>query len=171
MRPFFRLLFSKRVFVNTPIPLRFQRTMTSSSTAALLYAATVAVPSTASTRPDDEITAAKAWHAKSGGFDNPWPSWQMLSVPRLLWGMLQRRLSGTGNKPDTTPPTVPVHAPTFLPSRTANTSSGALRATWLGHACYYVEFPSGLRVLFDPVFTDRVSTSTRPPVVQDAGKS
>ena len=43
--------------------------------------------------------------------------------------------------------------PEFLPSReTAN-----LRAIWLGHACYYVEFPSGLRVLFDPVFEDRCS--------------
>jgi N-acyl-phosphatidylethanolamine-hydrolysing phospholipase D len=29
-----------------------------------------------------------------------------------------------------------------------------VRATWLGHACYYVEYPSGLRVLFDPVFED-----------------
>ena len=56
--------------------------------------------------------------------------------------------------PDTTPPTVTVVKPTFLPSRTASQS---LRATWLGHACYYVEFPSGLRVLFDPVFEDRCS--------------
>lgn len=32
-----------------------------------------------------------------------------------------------------------------------------LRATWLGHACFLVEFPSGLRALFDPVFTDRCS--------------
>jgi N-acyl-phosphatidylethanolamine-hydrolysing phospholipase D len=31
----------------------------------------------------------------------------------------------------------------------------SLRATWLGHACYYVEFPSGLRVLFDPVWEAR----------------
>lgn len=42
----------------------------------------------------------------------------------------------------------------MLPTRKA---SGALRATWLGHACYYVEYPSGLRVLFDPVFEDRCS--------------
>src|ERR1700731_1174373 len=56
--------------------------------------------------------------------------------------------------PDTTPPTVTVIKPTFLESRTASQS---LRATWLGHACYYVEFPSGLRVLFDPVFEDRCS--------------
>ncbi|ETI25450.1 hypothetical protein G647_02223 [Cladophialophora carrionii CBS 160.54] len=134
--------------------------MTSSSTAALVYAATVAVPSTASGRPDDEITKAKAWHSKSGGFDNPWPSWNMLSAPTLIWGLIVRRFTGTANKPDTTPPTVPVHSPTFLPSRAASTSSGTLRATWLGHACYYVEFPSGLRVLFDPVFTDRCSPFT-----------
>ncbi len=47
-----------------------------------------------------------------------------------------------------------VVSPTFLPTRT---SSAKLRATWLGHACYYVEYPSGLRVLFDPVFEDHCS--------------
>ena len=67
---------------------------------------------------------------------------------------LSRRLFGDLNSPDTTPPTVPVVEPTFLQSRT---SSQSLRATWLGHACYYVEFPSGLRVLFDPVFEERCS--------------
>lgn len=44
-----------------------------------------------------------------------------------------------------------------MPTRT---SSSKLRATWLGHACYYVEYPSGLRVLFDPVFEDRCSPFT-----------
>jgi L-ascorbate metabolism protein UlaG (beta-lactamase superfamily) len=58
---------------------------------------------------------------------------------------------GTANSPDTTPPTVTVRKPEFLPTRTTPT----LRATWLGHACYLVEFPSGFRVLFDPVFTER----------------
>jgi len=55
--------------------------------------------------------------------------------------------------PDTTPPTVPVHKPTFLPTR----ETSSLRVTWLGHACFLVEFPGGLRVLFDPVFTPRCS--------------
>ena len=64
--------------------------------------------------------------------------------------MYRRKLTGASNVPDTTPPTVPVIKPTFLPSR----STPKLRATWLGHACFYVEFPSGLRVLFDPVFED-----------------
>lgn len=62
--------------------------------------------------------------------------------------------SGNSQRPDTTPPTVSVTKPKFLPSRT---SSQALRAIWLGHACSYIEFPSGLRVLFDPVFEDRCS--------------
>ena len=50
-------------------------------------------------------------------------------------------------------------APTFLPSRQA---SDNIRATWLGHACYYVEFPSGLRVLFDPVFEEKCSPARFP---------
>jgi N-acyl-phosphatidylethanolamine-hydrolysing phospholipase D len=67
--------------------------------------------------------------------------------------MIMRQLTGKANRPNTTPPTVPVHKPTFLPTRETKT----LRATWLGHACYYVEFPGGLRVLFDPVFSHRCS--------------
>ena len=55
--------------------------------------------------------------------------------------------------PDTTPPTVPVRKPQFLPTRETKT----LRATWLGHACYFLEFPGGFRVLFDPVFSERCS--------------
>lgn len=67
--------------------------------------------------------------------------------------MHRRRFTGTANVPDTASPTVPVRKPKFLPSRI----TAKLRATWLGHACYYVEFTSGLRVLFDPVFEDRCS--------------
>jgi len=53
----------------------------------------------------------------------------------------------------------------------------AIKSTWLGHACFLVEFPSrhtggrGVRVLFDPVWSDRCSPSqlvgpkryTQPP--------
>lgn len=68
-----------------------------------------------------------------------------------LVSLCRRRLTGKANVPNTTAPTVPVRKPEFLPSRdTAN-----LRATWLGHACYYVEFPGGLRALFDPVLEER----------------
>jgi hypothetical protein len=37
-----------------------------------------------------------------------------------------------------------------------------LRATWLGHATYYVEFPSGLRVLFDPIFDEYCAPVSYP---------
>jgi N-acyl-phosphatidylethanolamine-hydrolysing phospholipase D len=62
----------------------------------------------------------------------------------------RRKITGQTKVPDTTPPTVPIHTPEFHSTRT----TPKLRATWLGHACYYVEFPGGLRVLFDPVFED-----------------
>ena len=62
-------------------------------------------------------------------------------------------MTGKANSPNTTPPTVEVRKPTFLPTR----DTEGLRATWLGHACYFVEFPGGFRVLFDPVFSERCS--------------
>jgi L-ascorbate metabolism protein UlaG (beta-lactamase superfamily) len=61
-------------------------------------------------------------------------------------------LTGSAPAPDLSNIKIPAVKPEFLASRTGST---ALRATWLGHACYFVEFPSGLRVLFDPVFEDR----------------
>ena len=45
-----------------------------------------------------------------------------------------------------------------------------IRATWLGHACFLVELPLhkkttpediGIRILFDPVFSDRPKRYTR----------
>lgn len=52
---------------------------------------------------------------------------------------------------------MPVRQPAFLATRFG---SEELRTTWLGHACHYTEFPSGLRVLFDPVLEDRCSPLT-----------
>ncbi|KAJ5576871.1 hypothetical protein N7535_003797 [Penicillium sp. DV-2018c] len=106
--------------------------MSTAATTEVLYALTVA---RSPTRPSPEDVLAKNHHT-STGFRNPWDS---------------RRLSGKANNPDTTPPTVIVRKPQFLPSR----DTPKLRATWLGHACFYVEFPGGLRVLFDPVFEAR----------------
>ena len=77
-------------------------------------------------------------------------SYQLLPNSISLTSKRRRKITGQTKHPDTTPPTVPVRTPTFLPSR----ATPKLRATWLGHACYYVEFPGGLRVLFDPVFED-----------------
>ncbi|KAJ5105933.1 hypothetical protein NUU61_003280 [Penicillium alfredii] len=118
----------------------------STTTSTVLYALTVA-PTSA--RPGPEDALQKSHHAKSG-FRNPWDSFRDVG-PKNAAQMFRRRFNGKGNIPDTTGPTVPVQKPEFLPSR----DTPNLRATWLGHACYYVEFPSGLRVLFDPVFEER----------------
>ncbi|KAF2862836.1 Metallo-hydrolase/oxidoreductase [Piedraia hortae CBS 480.64] len=114
--------------------------------------AAVATPATATARPSD--VEDKAHHSKnSKGFINPWPSYQEFSVLQMIGKVAWQRLTGQWKTPDTTPPTVTVRKPEFLPTR----QTERLRATWLGHACYYIEFPGGLRVLFDPVFTDRCS--------------
>ncbi|KAG9191944.1 hypothetical protein G6011_10678 [Alternaria panax] len=114
-----------------------------------LYAA-VSNPTQIAAKPEE--ADEKRHHLKGGkGFTNPWDSYVELSTWELLInGMLWRKITGRANNPDTSPPTVPVRTPEFLPSR----ETPRLRATWLGHACYYIEFPSGFRVLFDPVFED-----------------
>ncbi|KAJ8607492.1 hypothetical protein MRB53_040264 [Persea americana] len=120
-------------------------------TSSMLHAV-VSSSNIASTTPKD--VQEKRHHNKHGkGFINPWDSYIERSGWQIGRMMIWRRITGKSKSPDTTPPTVPVIKPTFLPTRSTKT----LRATWLGHACYYVEFPSGLRVLFDPVFTQRCS--------------
>jgi len=128
--------------------------MSSGVSAALLYSCTFSPPSLLGAVPED--SKGKEHHLKTGkGFVNPWDSYRDITFNQFFRDSFWRQISGRANKPDTTPPTIPVRKPTFLPYRTGEFS--ALRATWLGHACYYVEFPNGLRVLFDPVFEDRCS--------------
>ena len=120
-------------------------------TSSILSAA-VSSPTSPSAQPSD--IKEKRHHNKNGkGFVNPWESYLERSGLEILRKMAWMRISGKWKSPDTTPPTVPVHKPHFLPTRQTET----LRTTWLGHACFYVEFPAGFRVLFDPVFTDRCS--------------
>ncbi|RDW65073.1 metallo-hydrolase [Coleophoma cylindrospora] len=124
--------------------------MSTAVTAPGGYACSMTRPRALGAVPED--TAAKTHHRKDGkGFANPWASWKGMSGPQIGKAVLWGRLTGKFKVPDTTPPTVRVVEPTFLPSR----ETPQLRATWLGHACYYVEFPGGLRVLFDPVFEER----------------
>ncbi|KAL2044022.1 hypothetical protein N7G274_003543 [Stereocaulon virgatum] len=156
MRAFFRRFFclSKKPG-RSRIPSSKSQTMASSATAAALYAATISSASVVGAQPEE--AKDKAHHLKDGkGFTNPWDSWRNFTGPEIVKALLWRRVKGMANKPDTTPPTVPVRKPDFLPSRiTPN-----LRATWLGHACYFVEFPQGFRALFDPVFSERCSPFT-----------
>ncbi|GAB7363605.1 hypothetical protein MBLNU230_g4176t1 [Neophaeotheca triangularis] len=125
--------------------------MDSALTSSILHAA-VSSPATASATPS-EIKELRHHNRNGKGFINPWDSYLERSAWQLLGMMGKRWFQGKSKTPDTTPPTVPVREPSFLPDR----KTDSLRATWLGHACYLVEFPSGFRVLFDPVFTQRCS--------------
>ena len=129
-------------------------TMSTSATSAILYGVTISLAPNKGAVPEDSIE--KRHHMKDGkGFLNPWTSWFERSGPQIMWAMTKRNMSGI-KYPDTTGHGIKVQKPAFLPSRETRT----LRATWLGHACYYVEFPGGLRILFDPVFSERCSPFT-----------
>lgn len=123
-----------------------------SSLTSLILTAAIGSPATASAVPSE--TKELRHHNRNGkGFINPWDSYLERSGWKILTMMGKRWMQGKSKSPDTTPPTVRVRKPSFLPTR----ETDSLRATWLGHACYLVEFPSGFRVLFDPVFTQRCS--------------
>ncbi|KAI0396563.1 Metallo-hydrolase/oxidoreductase [Xylariaceae sp. FL0594] len=92
-------------------------------------------------------------------FQNPYPSHIHPSFSGLASTVFKGLFGSSMPKPKLADNLVPVVKPEFLPERTA---SDELRATWLGHACYYVEYPSGLRVLFDPVFEDCCSPVPLP---------
>ncbi|RYO75522.1 hypothetical protein DL764_010405 [Monosporascus ibericus] len=101
---------------------------------------------------DAKAHHVKNWAGKTVKYQNTHPSFSPLNFKDLAIALWKR---ASGQQPWPTPKAedkvVAVVPPTFLPTRTSSTK---LRATWLGHACYYAEFPSGLRVLFDPVFED-----------------
>ncbi|KAK3987564.1 beta-lactamase superfamily domain-containing protein [Cladorrhinum sp. PSN332] len=124
------------------------------------YTTSVSKPITASDIPEDALSAPHHVKDKNGShvkFKNPhksagdplWTPFDMLR--KILW----TSLSGGLKQPDTKDVKIATKTPEFLTSRSPGSASESLRATWLGHACYFVEFPSGLRVLFDPVFEDR----------------
>lgn len=111
---------------------------------------------------------SKAHHVGSPptAFKNPWPSAEDDHTFREI---LSTRFGSDRNfvpvpqGPNGTrsEELVSIQTPDFGQSK-----PGKLRATWIGHASVFVEFPvvegatRGLRILFDPVFSDRTSPST-----------
>ncbi|TLS31319.1 hypothetical protein PpBr36_02748 [Pyricularia pennisetigena] len=143
--------------LSRPIVRSIRRNLQTSSRMSTAYTATVTKTSTGAV-PDD--VASKSHHVtdKRGNrikFRNPHPSaGEEHSVVDVFRRMGKARRNGEMDIPSTANHKINVVEPTFLPSRT---TSDRLRATWLGHACYYVEYPSGIRVLFDPVFETHCS--------------
>ncbi|KAI0765699.1 N-acyl-phosphatidylethanolamine-hydrolyzing phospholipase D [Trametes elegans] len=111
-------------------------------------------------RPERKERPAHHADDKETRFQNPWPSFRYQKPSHWIsafWTLA------------TSSPKAPNDLATLIPSRTPDWGVGAapegLKATWLGHACYLVEFPTpegaarGARVLFDPVLSHRCSPS------------
>lgn len=117
---------------------------------------------TVSTEPGSRPEDSKAHHVKDNkgrlvSFENPNPSFGIFRDLTFVQGLsmfIRNRFAGRLPVPDISKANTPIVKPSFAPSRADGTN---LRATWLGHATYLVEFPSGFRALFDPVFEERYS--------------
>ncbi|KAK6193228.1 hypothetical protein LQW54_012664 [Pestalotiopsis sp. IQ-011] len=141
-----------------------------------MFTPTVTKPERLGPAPDD--VEKKTHHAKKDGagrptkFANPHDSFAPPDLS-LVFPSLLKTLIGCSPFPKGDPTVVEVVEPNLSKTRTpaegeeaaaSATSSPEpkLRATWLGHATYYVEFPSGLRVLFDPVFDSHCAPVRMP---------
>ncbi|GAA5843982.1 hypothetical protein JCM5353_000052 [Sporobolomyces roseus] len=115
-------------------------------------------------------TNDKSHHKKGGGFVNPWESFTQHGMnPATMYQMYKDWESNPVPPPEnlpllTTPQFTP--SPSIASSPSELTSWNAdIKATFLGHACFLVEFPRvqgqsrGMRVLFDPVWSNRCSPS------------
>jgi L-ascorbate metabolism protein UlaG (beta-lactamase superfamily) len=110
----------------------------------------------------DDVKQLSHHKQRNQVFHNPWPSFVDPGGPAIAFKIMKRNLTGEANKPDTKNPAIDVLKPTFraLQSSATKADHSTVRATWLGHASYLLEFPStsnNLTVLFDPVFTNRCS--------------
>lgn len=110
-----------------------------------------------------------------GRFANPWSTWEDTRIKAGLiipftWGE-------TNNSPDPKDPllntTLPIHTPKFFNSEFEELG---VRLTWLGHSSVLFQI-DGVRVLCDPIFSDRCSASSligphryRPPPCKVSSK-
>ncbi|KAJ6507479.1 beta-lactamase superfamily domain-containing protein [Mycena vulgaris] len=110
-------------------------------------------------RSPPSATSPPAHHVgnPATSFRNPWPSF---SKPPSLLSLLQTRFSW-----NRTFVPVPATRDELVPIRTPDWGAGhaGLKATWIGHASFLVETSSsagagrGVRILLDPVFSERMS--------------
>ncbi|KAH9080634.1 N-acyl-phosphatidylethanolamine-hydrolyzing phospholipase D [Lactarius deliciosus] len=93
------------------------------------------------------------------GFTNPWPSFRAQTYSDWL-SILVAAILRSPDIPRDIKSSIPTQSPTW---GTESGNEDSAKATWLGHACYLVELPTppgaarGVRVIFDPVFSNRCS--------------
>ena len=118
----------------------------------------VHVTKLASILPAEEAPVTPSHHIGTPptSFQNPWPSFRKFS----RWDALQARFSS-----DRTFVPVPQSREELVPVRPPDWGAGknGLKATWIGHASFLIETATldghsrGIRILFDPVWSERTS--------------
>ncbi|KAH8982899.1 N-acyl-phosphatidylethanolamine-hydrolyzing phospholipase D [Lactarius akahatsu] len=89
----------------------------------------------------------------------PWPSFRIQTFSQWVSFFFATTLRSP-NIPQDVKSSIPIQIPTW---GTESGKEDSAKATWLGHACYLVELPTppgaarGVRVIFDPVFSNRCS--------------
>ncbi|KAK9375751.1 beta-lactamase superfamily domain-containing protein [Lipomyces chichibuensis] len=121
------------------------------SSSSPLIVSEVASPSTS---PESAKTKP---HNVNGYFVNPWPSAGegKVKFTEIIWS----RLSGEWRNVTVSADMMPVVTPDFNAPLSDRSN---IRATWLGHATYYVEMPTGLKVLFDPLLGKKCAPKWTP---------
>ena len=117
-------------------------------------------------RREERIRASPNW--RDGRFQNPVPTSLVGGFGML--GMLRRQLLSREQREPPGP--LPLHVPT--PAELDRAPDPGVRVLWLGHSTLIVEL-GGVRLLTDPVFSERTSPSQRvgpkrfhpPPVALD----
>ncbi|TFY65787.1 hypothetical protein EVG20_g5310 [Dentipellis fragilis] len=89
-------------------------------------------------------------------FCNPWPSFRFQALS--LWvDFTARNIFSHTVPPDNVKSLIPIQTPTW---GVGSGNESKAKATWLGHACYLVEYPTpagasrGPRIIFDPVLSE-----------------
>lgn len=170
---------------HTPPMSRLRSAITRTTRLGMVAAAAARVTITLPDPPVSPPEGKPAHWANDEGtlFRNPWDSFRKVVSPHLFCFvpgglMLRGVIKGFGDFVDmiyqvqlksspeplaTSAERIPVHTPDF--SITAKLPPGQIKATWLGHACFLLELPNtgdgkrGMRVLLDPVFSERCSPS------------
>jgi L-ascorbate metabolism protein UlaG (beta-lactamase superfamily) len=109
-------------------------------------------------RPSPPDSKAHEPKAGSKDFNNPWPSFGEMAG---TMSFLKAKICG-----EIDPKSIPKNVEELVGSEVPSWETGnkdKIKAMWLGHASCYIELPCkpdqerGVRILFDPVFSERVS--------------
>ncbi|KAH9065495.1 N-acyl-phosphatidylethanolamine-hydrolyzing phospholipase D [Lactarius vividus] len=125
--------------------------------------------------PDDNVDGVRPSHHLNDSktmFGNPWPSFRysVRSASFLSTTMTVPTQISIAPPVGLRAPRIPNHIKSLIPNQiptwgTQRGNESTAKATWLGHACYFVELPTppgalrGVRIIFDPVFSKRCSPS------------